>query len=200
MAPCNFASSPHKCVFCDFNNTSYATTCEACRAVTIPSKGDQRQPLDWEIYAFGPLRPPVIEATAIDHSGSTLSAVLGRFSRSAIYVGDARLQVLLVRVPDGDISFSVGPPPSMRDNAAGSTETVTWGSDTQQMFRIAVEHILGPGNTFFGKYDLLRWREKSSDAHLVEDEMWISYSTGRRLGRRERREGGGVRLGNAMRN
>ncbi|OAL37631.1 hypothetical protein AYO20_03138 [Fonsecaea nubica] len=193
MAQNNFAPSPHNCVFCNFNNTSYATTCEACRAVTIPTKDQQQQPLHWEIYAFGPIRPPVIEAAAIDHSGSTLSAVLSRSSRSAIYVGDAELRVLLVRVPGKAIRFSVWRRRSM-DETERPVETLTWGSDTQQRFDNAVEQILGPGNTFFGKRQT--WREKSSDAHLIEDEKWTSRT---RLGRRQK-GGAGGQLGIAMRN
>lgn len=127
---------PHRCWFCTHNNPSYLETCEDCHGSLIPTRDQQQNLLDWYINSYGsntllPLSEPSNEYPA------RLQALIAANRNAAISIGDATVQVLVVRYPSGEIRFTIKDP--------SDQTTYDWHADNgihRQLFHNVVNAIV----------------------------------------------------------
>ncbi|KIW26140.1 uncharacterized protein PV07_09263 [Cladophialophora immunda] len=90
-----------KCFFCPNTNSCTSIRCNACKALTLPTKEDDQRAIEWHLMAFGsnapaPCRSP---SSFFDKAFESLDGL----HNAAIYIGDAKEEVLLIQRPiEGD--------------------------------------------------------------------------------------------------
>lgn len=129
------------CLFCFWNNPSWANECEYCKKIILPTRNKHNTPLEWKIYSFDS------SSRALDSKGTKSTAFrryLGELRQSpltAIRVGDV---FLLAHYPEEGSRYSV-----KRDDGV-NVRDLDVGGEEDLLFAV-VEQVLINGTAGSGQ-------------------------------------------------